>query len=281
MNAEAKKWLYRIGSSLGLLGIAFVAYRIVGYYHQLTFVEWRAAEWLASAALTAAYALSNMPLAFGWGCLIRDFGFDRGARWYIHTYAVSQLAKYLPGNIFHYAGRQALGAASGIPHATLFYSAVLEIVIVIVIATCFAPLVAPTLWPTVSQDLALGLFVALLAGGAIVLLLLGRQHLSKAVVGYTGHLVMSTMIFVGAFVLAGGSLLGRWDAIVVAGAFTISWLAGLLTPGAPAGLGVREAMLVFLLQGFAAEPTVLTAAVLGRMITTLGDLLFFLVGRRV
>ena len=46
-------------------------------------------------------------------------------------------------------------------------------------------------------------------------------------------------------------------------------------PGAPGGLGIREAALVALLGATVGESTVLLAAVMFRMITTLGDSLFF------
>jgi uncharacterized membrane protein YbhN (UPF0104 family) len=46
-------------------------------------------------------------------------------------------------------------------------------------------------------------------------------------------------------------------------------------PGAPGGLGVREAALVTLLGATLGQSTVLLAAVMFRIITTLGDGLFF------
>jgi hypothetical protein len=41
------------------------------------------------------------------------------------------------------------------------------------------------------------------------------------------------------------------DVLFIMGGFSIAWLLGLLTPGAPAGLGVREAALVLFLAMFA------------------------------
>ncbi len=64
--------------------------------------------------------------------------------------------------------------------------------------------------------------------------------------------------------------------IGLVGAFVISWLVGLITPGAPAGVGVRELVLLFLLKGVVAEVDLLLAVALGRVITVIGDFLFFL-----
>jgi hypothetical protein len=55
----------------------------------------------------------------------------------------------------------------------------------------------------------------------------------------------------------------------------VAWLAGLLTPGAPAGVGVREIMLLFLLGTVVGRADLLLAAVLSRVITVTGDGGFF------
>lgn len=281
MNAKNRIWLHRLGSALGLLGIVFVAYRLIPHYGELSFGSWGAGQWMATAVLTLAYALSNVPLAFGWGSLLADRGFDQGMRWFIRTYAVSQLAKYLPGNVFHYAARQALGAAAGIPQTALLLSSVLEITIIALVAACFAPVVAPVLWPVFPRGAAFTLFGLIIASGAMALLLLGRPHLRNAAAGFAAHVAMSSAVFLGCFLVAGGRVPAPGDALTIAGAYAIAWLAGLLTPGAPAGLGIREAMLLLLLGSLAPAPVVLTATVLGRMVTTLGDLVFYLVGRRL
>ena len=61
--------------------------------------------------------------------------------------------------------------------------------------------------------------------------------------------------------------------------FGTAWTLGFLTPGAPAGLGVREAVLVALLTPSAGEPAALTAALAFRAATLGGDLLFYLSAR--
>jgi uncharacterized membrane protein YbhN (UPF0104 family) len=60
--------------------------------------------------------------------------------------------------------------------------------------------------------------------------------------------------------------------------FSLAWVAGYLTPGAPGGLGIREAMMVLLLP-----PVVGTGAAVGlgitlRIATTVGDATAFLIG---
>lgn len=60
-------------------------------------------------------------------------------------------------------------------------------------------------------------------------------------------------------------------------AYVAAWFLGLVTPGAPAGLGIREGAMLFLMKGMPIpEADLLLAVLLGRIITIFGDFLFFL-----
>ena len=60
----------------------------------------------------------------------------------------------------------------------------------------------------------------------------------------------------------------------VIGAYVLAWLAGLVTPGAPAGVGVRELVLLALLKGSVGQTELLLAVLLGRLVTVSGDVAF-------
>lgn len=55
----------------------------------------------------------------------------------------------------------------------------------------------------------------------------------------------------------------------------IAWLAGLVTFGSPAGIGVREVVLLFLLGPMVVESDLLVIIILNRIITVIGDGIFF------
>jgi uncharacterized membrane protein YbhN (UPF0104 family) len=65
-------------------------------------------------------------------------------------------------------------------------------------------------------------------------------------------------------------------ALAVCGAYVLAWVAGFLTPGAPAGVGVREFVLYLLLAQLVGQPDLLAAVVLARMVSVCGDVLFYL-----
>lgn len=49
-----------------------------------------------------------------------------------------------------------------------------------------------------------------------------------------------------------------------------------MMPGAPAGIGVRETVLVLLLGSYMIEADLLMAVLIGRIVTVFGDVIFFL-----
>ena len=60
--------------------------------------------------------------------------------------------------------------------------------------------------------------------------------------------------------------------------FAVAWVAGYLTPGAPGGLGVREAMMVLLLSPVVGSGAAVGLGITMRITTTLGDAVAFFVG---
>lgn len=68
--------------------------------------------------------------------------------------------------------------------------------------------------------------------------------------------------------------------LMTAGVFSASWLCGYLMVIAPAGLGVREGVLVLMLSTVA-TPTVIATGLLHRLATLVGELLLFVVSWRL
>jgi len=60
--------------------------------------------------------------------------------------------------------------------------------------------------------------------------------------------------------------------------FAVAWLAGYVAPGAPAGVGVREAGLVFLLTPLFNSGFSVAISLTLRLTTTIGDFVAFLFG---
>jgi glycosyltransferase 2 family protein len=264
------------GSGLAIVGVAFVAFRLCEYWPVIEMSRLTATAWALLAALAFLYGVADLVLALGWWYLLNHLGVQATRVLSIRTYGISQLAKYLPGNIFHLAGRQALGMAAGLERVGLAKSAVWELALIAVAGLLYGWLILPLLWPEIPGTLSVFLFL----GSALVAAHLLRTSIgAKAAVSFglqMFFLAISGALFVAILeLIVGSSVLSTQTLVSIGSAYVVAWLAGLTTPGTPAGLGVREAVLLLLLKGVVVEGDLLLAVLLGRVVTVVGDVLFF------
>jgi hypothetical protein len=57
--------------------------------------------------------------------------------------------------------------------------------------------------------------------------------------------------------------------------YAVAWFLGLITPGAPAGMGVRETVITTMLKGSLSPSDAFAVAILFRIATTVADLFLF------
>lgn len=272
-----KHLLHWGGSVLAIVGLAFVILRLYDAGTAINLGRFGLSRWLILAGLVLISGLANSLLALAWWNLLGQFGATTAWRWAIRVYGLSQIAKYLPGNIFHLAGRQALGMAAGVPGWPLAKSAAWELGLISFAGGIFSLLALSLIAPAIPMAVGFGLFVVTVAGVTVLL----RRYLSPLVASALGlyicFLAISGMLFVGLVELVSvHTEADKLSWIPLCGAYVTAWLVGLVTPGAPAGMGVRELVLLFLLKGIIAETDLVMAVVLGRVVTIGGDFLIFL-----
>ncbi|TNE95378.1 MAG: hypothetical protein EP324_00105, partial [Gammaproteobacteria bacterium] len=211
-------------------------------------------------------------------------------------YGFSQLGKYLPGNFGHIAGRAVLAKRVGVPVTATAQAMILEVAwsmgVAASIALCGLLLgrdMEDTKWLLLL--IVAGAFLAPWTGVA-----LSNRFFSGLVFRLTGvsrlsspsliRMCIGCILYILTFLVVG--LLLDFHASVFFGAdvshvflatvfFAWSWIAGYITPGAPAGLGVREAVLVSTLTPLYGAGVAVGVTISLRLITTLGDGLAFFV----
>ena len=278
MRPVARRALHWGGSALAIAGIVFVALHLRDYGAELNFARLDFAAWSTVAGLALVYGLSNLMLALAWWNLLGQLGASTSRSWAVRVYGISQIAKSVPGNIFHLAGRQAMGMAAGLPSWTLAKSAVWELGLISVTCGLFGLLALPLLLPALSVTASAALFAAAICIAAALLWRITGMSAARAFGWYAGFLTISGLLFVGLLELLAespGAGFGFW--LPVGGAYLLAWLVGLVTPGAPAGMGVRELVLLFLLKGAVPETDLLLAVLLMRLVSVLGDVGYFFV----
>lgn len=262
---------------------------------------------LSVSMLGLSIFLSALIVGLGgviWTFLLRDHKVFVTPTVAISMFAVSQFGKYLPGNIGQYVGRVLLAQRAGISIPVTLNTMVVEVLWGVAIGCGLALLSIYFFIGTIDPKVRLipGRFELILL---IVLLFglpwIGIHFVNTFFPGLAKRLTqgdviplpkVSTAIIVSALFISNFFIVGlilkfqaQWFFGVAEGSvfeltclFAIIWLAGYLVPGAPAGLGVREAMMVLLLSPVLGAGTAVGLGVTLRVTTTMGDAVAFALG---
>lgn len=283
-------WLLLGGSCV------FIVERLLA--NQLALRHWQPGPYQIQMVLTASlvYGASQFLLSTAWCRLLRLGGQTMDPRTCHRIYGTTQIGKYLPGNLFHYAGRHVQAHRFGVGHVALLTASGLEVIGFLAAAGGLA-LAGILAWHQGASPLPPLAAAGLTAGGCLAAGLIAwavhrRFSCNPVARGVWQQrralrLCAEALVLDLAFVAVAGCLvlavvhslplaLSWPQAGGVVSAFAIAWILGFLTPGAPGGLGVREAAMVLLLEPITGGPDALAVAGLTRVITTAGDLAFFL-----
>lgn len=236
---------------------------------------------VAAAGSLAAYVAGAALLGVAWVLLVRatSGSAPRGRALYV-AHLRAQLAKYLPGNVFHFAYRHVAARQEGVGHAALGAALALESVLLIAAAASLALGVVADpridrIAPWVRSIVLAAPPAALLACIAAVFVLRRRAvtSASRAVPAMAAAFAIDVVFFVLA-ALALRLLCTQPDALPFAawcGWLALAWVVGYVTPGAPGGLGLREAALVLGLSPVVGEAEAMAIALAYRLVTIVAD----------
>lgn len=265
----------------------------------------------AATCLTVLYAASIGTTGLAWTRLLAAMQQPHPFRRLLPILATTQFGKYLPGNVAHHLGRVALARTVGIQLTPAVVSVTYELLLALVAAAHIGALTL--LWrpPEVITHSALaehrGLLIILVTAGAAAVLvwapgIIGllrkprgaggelqppqtlRLNISSALACYLLYMAGLVLIGFGLWLVAGALASGGTglpSPLFFIGAFASSWILGFVAPGAPAGLGVREAILSAWLSGVLPPAQAVLLIIALRIATTAGDLLNFAWGSAV
>lgn len=276
-----------------LIALAYIGRELFRHWSAVS--DWRPGrpELLRLLAIIAVYSAGLFLLAENWHQVLAANTGKRVSRTKTFpSFTQTQIAKYLPGNVFHYVGRHIALAKSGYTHKILAASSVFEIVVLIAGAACLA---AAVLWavplpPTgefnIIVNAAAPLFLlcvlAALFGGCVFVLIRSREDVINRTRLWSA--LLSFAASVAFFTIQGGvfvaicSLLSVKMALYGVAIANIAWIAGFVTPGSPGGLGSREIILLLLLKPVFPEADALIAIALFRITTVVGDSVMYFLG---
>lgn len=258
------------------------------------------ALWFWTLSLAFAWTCFQSAIAFNWTFLLRaTVNSQISYRPCLRIFLGTQIAKYLPLNIFHFAGRIGLARKHQWPITSVGLSILIELGMLCLLGINLGlpfllgqrqNLIVTSLW-------GLGILIigVISATGINFAISIYSKLSHKELPPFK---VKRRMIkFIGVyFLLSIIALFSAWiafafvkkhypevdlPAFAFAALFMLAWIAGLMVPGAPGGIGVREAVFITLLPPDTNQSPYLAVILLFRVSTMLSDVFCFLLSKTI
>ncbi|NEZ55596.1 lysylphosphatidylglycerol synthase domain-containing protein [Adonisia turfae] len=231
-----------------------------------------------------------------WHLILKTIGQPRDGRWSTAIYLKTNIAKYLPGNVWHFYGRVLALKSSGSSTGAAIVGVVLEPVLM---AAAALGLAAISFSLTVGNQwllvIPLGALVAMLVaihprflnpllrklgkakaqsqGLTVITSTLRMQSYPwHSLLGELGFVFLRGMGFIMTIVALQQGLQPS-QFFTILGSFSLAWLLGLLVPGAPGGVGVFEAVAIALLGNQLPNGLLISSVALYRLVSTMAEAL--------
>lgn len=297
--------VYRIASiTFALLSIGYFIIYAVRHFRDIPPIDINSQSIAVSVMSIALYTMSIGVVASIWQLLLRDSDVKVGWKNIQVIVAITQFGKYLPGNIGHHVGRVFMARKAGIPTFITINTMLIETLWCVGVSTglslisllFFVDAEILNNWTNIGTIELVFLFIV-----AVFLPIFGIRFINSYLPGIAKKLsnggqigeprlltaLMVSSLFLLNFLIMGIilKLQANWifgqidgDILELTCLFAISWIAGYLVPGAPAGLGVREVIMVFLLAPIFGNGAAVGLSITLRLTTTFGDALAFILG---
>ncbi|NJO10272.1 MAG: UPF0104 family protein [Leptolyngbyaceae cyanobacterium SL_1_1] len=272
------RWLVLGGSLL------FIIQTLSAHWREILVIDLNAADWACLVMALGITLAAHIWSGWVWSWIVQACGYGVGGIWATQTYLKTNIAKYLPGNVWHFYGRVRAVQSAGATLETALISVLLEPLLMAAAALILA------LFGSRQVILQLALLITVLIGLHPCLLnpalrSLGQlraetpEPLVAQLSHYPGRSLLGEIGFVG---LRGLGFVGvvlalqplTWEQLpgLISG-FSWAWLLGLVVPGAPGGLGIFEATAIALLSKTLPPAVILSSVALYRVVSTLAEVM--------
>lgn len=295
-----KKYIKLIGNILTVFSIIFLIVAMIKLDIDFSQIQNIVCFVWISIIGSVSVALTVYAMAFAWKIILEKLsGKKLSLMSTVKVYAKSNMGKYLPGNVMHYVERNIFAAKMELNQLEIAAGSIIEVGTMILTAILFSIMISyrdflNVLWQIINYKTIFVFIVAVVILLVIVVCLYIRyskfQSLIKvifrprflSVIGKIMPIYMMVLLcfgmvllFVCRYVLA--CEMSMEESLVMVSVFILAWLFGFIVPGAPGGIGIREFVLVLLLSAMIGETNILFAALIHRMISTIGDILAYIV----
>ena len=272
-------------------------------WQEVTAVQVNLQGWLMLAAAVGVTLMAHIWSGWVWTLILAAFQHSLGKLTGICVYLTTNIAKYLPGNVWHFYGRISAVSRSGGSLGTATLSVLLEPLLMAAAALLIALTSTGLGW--LKTDFNLGMWslqisclIAVLVGIHPRILNPLMHWLSRSkgddqaakkvnlnhyplipLCGEIGFLILRGTGFLFTVMAIAQGTIGESTAPILPeqipsliSAFSFAWLLGLVVPGAPGGMGIFEATAIALLARAQFSPAIiLTAVACFRVVSILAE----------
>jgi uncharacterized membrane protein YbhN (UPF0104 family) len=280
--------------ALTLVAIASMGALLYANWDTLRTFEWH----IRPLPLALSFAFYSLALAFAllaWGSIMSSLGTSVPWREHIRVYCISNLARRLPGVLWHVVGRIALYDHEKAGPAAISVGSGLELVLMTLSGIALSMMT----WPAMAAE---RLHPGWIVGGLVLGLALIHPRVLRIPLQWVRasaetvprprlryRQVLGWLLLYGGSWLAGGIVLYFLIAAVypvslaqlpsTIGAWSLSGMVSMVAAFLPVGLGLRELALGLLLSSFLPDGLAIVVAVIARLLFTLYEVLWALLAQ--
>lgn len=294
-----KKYLKYIGNVVTIVSIVFVVYAV--FKLDIEFEKLanpRAILILIIGALGVTFTVNL--LSYAWKNSLDYLSHKKNKFVEVSSvYGKANLGKYLPGNVMHYVERNLFATKIGLEQLDLAISSIIEVVGIIIVALMFSFVCARKEFFKAINEYMKKEYIVIFA---ILLLIIAflvvfvyirsskiRNMCSRLMnLKFIAVFIYNLVIYAVVLGILGGILVLIYQFIFDGGLnpnqiamvityYMLAWVVGFVVPGAPGGIGVREAVLVLLLGPLVGKEVTLSAALIHRLVSIIGDTIEYVI----
>lgn len=297
MNNKIIKY---IGYFITLIAFVFIGKSLMTMNFDIRYIDNYTYAVLFGVVFSVGYAIVVYISSYAWKTTLEFIHKEKiPLMEIINVYVKSNVGKYLPGNVMHFAGRNILAGKLGFKQLDITFCSVIE-VLMLIVTDCILSFIfgfnsfkslLMTIYSKANAEIiySIGIFLVLIAAVCILVkksnFINNYKHfftqaffilLCKLFCIYCVTLIIPGVFLVIIFNMVLGCNISLQISMIIISAYTISWVAGYIVPGAPGGIGVRESVFLLILNPIYKKEIVLLAVVFLRITSILGDIAAFL-----
>lgn len=287
----------KIGSRLKLLlkwmilgaTLFFLVQALKNHWQEIIAIRIHQQGWIYLAMALSVTLLAHTWSGWVWSWILKEFNQQVKVPWAIRVFLRTNIAKYIPGNVWHFYGRVWAANKAGIPLEVAILSVVLE-PLLMAASALFIALISSNSPQWGLQFISLALVASAIHPRVLNPILHNLSRLkAKAVnsdninqtvfqvkrypliplLGELGFIGLRSAGFLLTVLALTAVNINQWP--ILLSSFSLAWLLGLVVPGAPGGMGVFEATALALLNQHFSTGLILSAVALYRLISILAE----------